>query len=83
VEVVPKGRALFVFLSDQSDNAVLTDGHKETAIFVTNGKQQRVPLAPAGENRLTGTSPALIPSEAKGVIQTTMPTGSIVQAKFN
>jgi hypothetical protein len=83
VEVVPQGTSLVVFLRNHSDKAVLTEGYRGTAIFVIDGKPQRIPLAPAGENRLTGTSAVPIPSEPKGAVQITTPTGSTVQAKFN
>jgi hypothetical protein len=83
VEVVPEGTTLRVFLRDHSDKAVPTTGYRGTAIFVIDGKPQRIPLAPAGENKLTGTSAVTIPSEPKGAVQITTPTGSTVQAKFN
>lgn len=83
VEVVPKGTTLQVFLRDHADKAVATDGYKGTAIFVIDGKPQRIPLAPAGENKLTGTSAVSIPSEPRGAVQITTPSGSTVQAKFN
>ncbi len=83
VEVVPQGTTLQVFLRDHADKAVGTDGYRGTAIFVVDGKPLRIPLAPAGENRLTGTSNVSIPSEPKGAVQITTPSGSTVQAKFN
>ena len=83
VEVVAKGTSLKVFLRDHSDKAVLTDGYKGTAIFVVDGKPQRIPLAPAGENALTGTAPVTVPGEPKGAVQITTSTGSTVQAKFD
>jgi hypothetical protein len=83
VEVVSQGTTLQVFLRDHSDKAVLTTGYKGTAIFVIDGKPQRIPLAPAGDNKLTGTSAVPIPSEPKGAVQITPPSGSTVQAKFN
>ena len=83
MEVVAKGTSLQVFLRDHSDKVVLTDGYKGTAIFVVDGKPQRIPLAPAGDNALTGTSTVTIPREPKGAVQITTPTGSTVQAKFN
>lgn len=83
VEVVPQGTTLQVFLRDHADKAVASNGYKGTAIFVIDGKPQRIPLAPAGENKLTGTSAVSIPSEPKGAVQITTPTGSTVQAKFN
>ncbi len=82
VEVVPQGTALQVFLRDHSDKAVVSDGFKGTAIFVIDGKPQRILLTPAGDNKLIGTSAIAIPSEPKGAIQITTPAGSTVQAKF-
>ena len=83
VEVVSQGTTLQVFLRDHGDKAVPTAGYKGTAIFVIEGKPQRIPLTPAGENKMTGTSAVSIPSEPKGAVQITTPTGSTVQAKFN
>jgi hypothetical protein len=83
VEIVPQGATLLVFLRDHSDKAVVTNGFKGTAIFVIDGKPQRIPLSPAGENKLSGTSGISIPAEPKGAIKITTPTGSTVQAKFN
>jgi hypothetical protein len=82
VEVVPKGTALQVFLRDHSDKDVKTDGFKGTAIFVIDGKPQRIPLTPAGENRLSGTSSVDLPANPKGAVQITTPSGSTLQAKF-
>jgi hypothetical protein len=83
IEVVPRGTTLQVFLRDHADKAVGTIGYKGTAIFVLDGKSLRIPLAPAGDNRLTGTTDVSIPSEPKGAVQITTPSGSTVQAKFN
>lgn len=83
VEVVPQGATLQVFLRDHADKAIVTDGYRGTAIFVVDGKPLRIPLAPAGENRLSGSSEVAIPSNPKGAVQITTPTGSTVQAKFN
>jgi hypothetical protein len=83
VEVLPQGSSLQVFLRDHSDKAVSTVGYKGLAIFVIEGKPQRIPLTPAGENKLTGTSAVTLPSEPKGAVQITTPSGSTVQAKFN
>ena len=82
VEVVPKGTTLQVFLTDHSDNAVTTDGFKGTAIFVIEGKPQRIPLTSAGENRLSGTSSVNLPANPKGAVQIMTPSGSAMQAKF-
>lgn len=82
VEVVPQGTALQVFLNDHSEKAVATAGFRGTAIFVIDGKPQRIPLAPAGDNKLTGTAAVPIPSSPKGAVQIMTPAGSTVQAKF-
>ena len=83
VEVVVRGTTLQVFLRDHSDKAVQTEGYKGTAIFVVDGKPQRIPLAPAGNNALTGTAPVMVPDKPNGAVQITTPTGSTVQAKFD
>jgi hypothetical protein len=83
VEVVPQGTNLQVFLRDHADKAVPTDGFKGIAIFIVEGKPQRIPLSPTGENRLSGTTTVAIPSDPKGVVQITTPAGSTVQARFN
>ena len=83
VEVVAKGKALTVFLRDHSDNTVSTNEYKGTAIFVVDGKPQRISLTPAGENKLSGTADVELPNEPKGAVQLTMPKGPTVQAKFN
>ena len=82
VEVVPKGATLQVFLRDHSDKDVKTDGFKGTAIFVIDGKPQRIPLTPAGDNRLSGMSSVDLPANPKGAVQITTPLGSTLQAKF-
>lgn len=83
VEVVSEGTRLQIFLRDHSDKSVSTDGYKGTAIFVIDNKPERIPLVPAGANKMTGTSAVPLPAEPKGAVQVTTPTGSTVQAKFN
>lgn len=83
IEVVPQGTSLNVFLRDHSNKSVASDGFKGTAIFVVDGKPQRIPLAPAGDNKLTGTATVSLPDKPKGAVQITTPGGSTVQGKFN
>jgi hypothetical protein len=82
LEVVAKGTTLDVFLRDHSDKAVKAEGFRGTAIFVVDGKSERIPLTPAGENKLSGTSAVTLPGSPKGAVQITTPTGSTVQGKF-
>lgn len=83
VEIKPEGTSLAVFLRDHADNEVTTSGYKGTAIFLIDGKAERIPLAPAGGNRLTGTATVSLPPSPKGTVQITTPTGSTVQGRFN
>lgn len=83
VELVPQGTELQVYLRDHSDKPVSTQGFRGAAIFVIDGKPERITLTPVGGNQLKGASSVNIPSEPKGAVQITTPTGSTVQAKFN
>jgi hypothetical protein len=82
VEVLPQGKTLRVFLHDHSDKSVDTKGFKGTAIFVIEGKPQRITLTPAGANTLQGEAEVAIPNPPKGAVQITTPAGSTVQGKF-
>lgn len=82
VEIVPKGTTLAVYLRDHADKEVTTDRFKGTAIFVIDGKPQRITLTPDGDNRLKGSAGVPLPTEPKGAVQITTPTGGTVQAKF-
>jgi hypothetical protein len=82
LEIVPNGTMLQVYLKDHSGKPVSTNGFKGAAIFVINGKAERITLMPAGENQFRGTSSIDLPAEPKGAVQITTPTGSTVQAKF-
>lgn len=82
VELVAQGTSLAVYLRDHADKEVKTEGFKGTAIFVIGGKPQRITLTPDGENRLKGTAGVTLPTEPKGAVQITTPTGGTVQAKF-
>ena len=83
LELVMKGTALEVFLVDHTGKHVTTDGFKGSAILLVDGKPQRIPLAPAGDNRLSGTAPTALPAEPKGTVQITTSNGSSVQGRFN
>jgi hypothetical protein len=82
VEVTANGSSLVVLLTDQADKPVAAEGHKGMAIFVIDGKAQRISLEPAGHNKLTGTAAMAMPARLKGAVQITKPDGNTVQAKF-
>lgn len=82
VELVPKGRAVDVFVTDSNDKPLAVEGYKGTAVLVVGGKPQRIPLAPADANRLTGTASTDVPATAKGAVQLQLPGGGSVQGRF-
>ncbi|QCI68457.1 hypothetical protein [Phreatobacter stygius] len=81
VEVVAKGTALDIYLSDHDDKAVSAAGFQGVAILVVDGKSVRVTLAPAGANRLTGTSTVALPQRPRGAVQLTPPGRRMIQAQ--
>lgn len=82
VELVAKGNAVQVYIRDTSDKPVKVVGYKGTAIFIVDGKPQRIPLSAAGENSLAGTATVPLPSKPKGAVQITTANGESVQAKY-
>ncbi len=83
VEAVAKGNMLTVYLNDHdSDKPIPTTGFKGLAILVVGGKTQRIQLAPADQNALTGRADAALPASIKGAVQITNTRNSTVQAKF-
>ena len=83
VEAVAKGETLTVYLTDHdTDKPIATTGFKGLAILVAGGKTQRIQLAPAGQNELTGRADAALAAPIKGAIQITNARNSTVLAKF-
>lgn len=82
VELVSKGRAIDVYVTDANDKPLQVDGYKGTAVLVINGKPQRIPLAPADANRLTGETSIDVPTLPRGAVQLNLPTGGSVQGRF-
>jgi hypothetical protein len=82
LEIVAKDKTLSVYLHDHGDKPVATTGFTGTAIFVIDGKSERIDLAPANAESLAGTASVALPEEPKGVVRLTAPGGSIVQGQF-
>ena len=83
VEVVAKDTKLEVYLHDHSSKPVASAGFKGVAIFkAADGKPVRIPLEPAGDNKLSGVAPSPLPAQLDGAVQLTTPAGSSVQGKF-
>jgi hypothetical protein len=83
VELVAKGPAVEVFLTDASDKPVAPAGFKGVAILVIDGKSVRVALEPIDGTGLSGKATSGLPAEPKGVVQITSPGGKTAQAKFH
>ena len=82
VELVSKGKAVDVFVTDANDKPLTVDGYKGTAVLVINGKPHRIPLAPAEANRLTGAASIDVPASPRGAVQLNLPAGGSVQGRF-
>ena len=82
LEWVSKGEIVEVYLTDHDNKAVSATGHKGIAIILVNGKAQRIPLEPDGQNRLSGKAPSSLPTSVNGVVQVTRPNGKTLQGKL-
>ena len=83
VELVVKDGQVDVYLVGHDDKPVAVTGRKGVAILMAGGKSVRVPLEPAGSERLSGKAAEARPAAPKGVVQITEPAGGTVQARFN
>ncbi len=82
VELLTKGATVEVFIADDEGKPVDAAGYEGVAILVVGGKPARIPLAPAGGDRLTGVAPAEMTAPVKGAVQITTPDRGILQGSF-
>jgi hypothetical protein len=82
-ELTVKGNTVELYVADTANKGVAVDGYKGLAVLLAGGKSERIDLAPAGGNKLTGTSIVAIPPNAKGVVRLNGPDGKTSQAKFD
>lgn len=82
VELVATGKSVDVFVSDANEKPLPVDGYKGTAVLVIDGKPQRIQLAPASANRLTGVAAIEMPKSPRGAVQLQLPNGGSVQGRF-
>ena len=83
VELVAKGAAVEVYVSDAAGKPVDAAAFKGLAILLIGGKPARIPLAPAGGDRLTGAASADLGPAPKGAVQITTADGATSQGKFD
>lgn len=83
MELVARGRSIEVFVSDADGRPVPATGFTGIAILVLDGKAARIPLAPAGTDRLAGTGAVDLGARPKGAVQITPPGGRTASGSFN
>ncbi len=83
IEVIGKGTAIEVLVSDATDKPVPSTGFKALAIMVIDGKTQRIALEPSSDGKkLVGTAPAPLTS-VKGAVQLTDREGKTATGRIN
>lgn len=82
-ELTAEGTRVELYVTDTTNKAVAVNGYKGLAVLAVGGKSERIDLAPAGGNKLTGTSTSALPPNAKGVVRLDGPDGKTSQAKFD
>ncbi len=83
IEVVSKGTAVNVFVSDNLDRPLSSTGFKALAILVIDGKTQRVALETAADGKtLSGAAPVALKA-IKGAIQLTDKEGKTATGRVN
>ncbi len=83
IEVIGKGTAIEVLVSDATDKPISASGFKALAIMVIDGKSQRIALEPTADGKkLTGTAPAPL-SSVKGAVQLTDREGKTATGRIN
>ncbi len=78
-ELIARGTAVNLYVTDAANKAIAVDGYKGLAVLVVGGKSERIDLAPANGNKLTGKSTVAIPPNAKGVVRLNGPDGKRVK----
>ena len=81
VELVVKGDAVTIFLSDSDEKPVAAKGFKAIALLTVAGKPHRIVLQ-VKDTLLVGTSPVRISGLPRGVVQLTGPDGKTLQARY-
>jgi hypothetical protein len=83
IEVVGKGTAVDVFVSDSLDRPLSATGLKALAIIVIDGKTQRILMEPTADgSRFTATAPSAI-TRVRGAVQLTDKDGKTATGRIN
>lgn len=81
-ELVTKGEAVTVYLSDANGKPLPVEGFKAVAILKSGAKAARVPLAPEA-GRLVGRAEAALGEQPSGAVRITAPDGTTANARFD
>ena len=82
-ELVTKGDAVEIFISDADEKPMKAAGFKGVAIFQVGGKAERIELRPGGSGALAGKAPSPLQQTVKGAVQLTGPDGKTTNARFD
>jgi hypothetical protein len=83
IEVIGRGSALEVLVSDATDKPLSAAGFKAMAIMVIDGRTHRIALEPSPDGKkLVGAAPSPI-STVKGAVQLTSPDGKTATGRIN
>ena len=81
-ELLAAERTLTVHLYDEAGKPVPATGYSASALVGSGQARQVVQLAPADDNTLTGTAPAVVARGTPVTVQIKAPGGKTGQAKF-
>jgi hypothetical protein len=83
IEVIGRGTAIEVLVSDATDKPLPAAGFKALAIMVIDGKTQRIALEPAADGKkLVGAAPTPL-TTVKGAVQLTDKEGKTATGRIN
>jgi hypothetical protein len=83
IEVIGRGTAIEILVSDAADKLLEATGFKALAIMVIDGKTQRIALEPTPDGKkLVGTAPAAL-TGIKGAVQLTDKDGKTSTGRLN
>jgi hypothetical protein len=83
VEVVGKGSAVEIHVSDSLDRPLKISDFKALAIIVIDGKTHRIPMEPTADgSKFTAIAPAVI-TRVRGVVQLTDNAGKTATGRVN
>lgn len=81
-ELVVEPGTLTVYLTDHADRPIASAGTNGSATVLVGKNRSTIPLAPAGDNRLTGQGEFVMDPAMRVVLNITLPGQPAAQARF-